>query len=70
MNWKQYLIKKGFTYSENDDDYRLALGFGRVVKVWTLMRGMFIIERNGKTVYRGFPDSFSQFKEVVDNIKN
>jgi len=68
MNWKQYLINKGYIYSELNDDYRKGLGWGKSVKVWMFMKGLFIIEKDNKVIYRDFPESFERFKTIIDGV--
>lgn len=66
MNWKEYLAREGFVYSEPNDDYRKGLGWGKSIKIWMLIKGMFIIEKDKKIVYKDFPKSFDEFKQIIE----
>tara|TARA_R110002050_G_scaffold174608_2_gene307538 strand:+ start:146 stop:355 length:210 start_codon:yes stop_codon:yes gene_type:complete len=66
MNWKEYLVREGFVYSEPNDDYRKGLGWGKSIKIWMLIKGMFIIEKDKKIVYKDFPKSFDEFKQIIE----
>jgi len=69
VNWKEYLVREGFLYSETNDDYKKGLGWGKSIKVWMFMKGLFVIEKNNKTVYRDFPESFKQFKQIIEKYE-
>ena len=70
MNWKEYLTNKGYIYSKMNNDYRMGLGWGKSIKIWTIIKGLFVIEVNNKIVYKDFPESFEQFKTIVNGIKH
>lgn len=69
MKWKDYLESKGYVYDADKEWHTKSLGFGRKISVWMFMRGMFIIVKNGKTVYRDFPKSFEEFKNIVYDLE-
>lgn len=69
MNWKEHLVREGFVYSETNDDYRKGLSWGKSIKVWMFMKGLFVIEKNNKTVYRDFPESFEEFKQIIEKYE-
>ena len=70
MNWKEYLISKGYMYSEPNDDYRKGLGFGRSIKVAMIMKGLFEIRKNNEIKFSHYITSFEEFKNQLNKAEN
>lgn len=66
MNWKDVLIKKGFTYDTINEYYKKSMGFGRIITVDQIVKGLFRITRNNTILYDNYPSSFKEFKDIVN----
>ena len=70
MNWKEYLVREGYMYSDLNDDYRKGLGFGRSMKVAMIVKGLFEIRKNNEIKFSHYITSFEEFKNQLNKAEN
>lgn len=66
MAWNKYLLDNGFNYDKHTDEYVKSLGFGRSIRVCSIMKGLFEISKSGKVIFSNFIDTFDEFKEKIE----
>lgn len=64
-NWKDILIERGFTYDAENEYFKKSLGFGRVVVVDQIVKGLFRITSGDKVLHDNFISSFDEFKKII-----
>ena len=66
MNYKEYLLSKGFKYLENNDLYKVNFGFGNNVTCSRIHANLFEVKINGVTFYSNYVSGFQEFKEIIE----
>ncbi len=66
MTYKDFLVEKGFIYSEKNDEWRKPLGFGMNMSCVRLLGTLFEIKKGKKVLFSHFIDNLEHFKQVIN----
>ena len=67
MSWTNYLKEKGYKYSKTKELWCKNIGFGRIIEVDMLVKGLFEIRVGNKIIFSDYISSLKDFKKQIDN---